>query len=77
MGYVSVKYKRPDINAFAGRAYTYYTELPLEVGDKVVCVTPNGDTPAIVVDVELEEPTFKCKEITEYWEDDKNEHSGL
>lgn len=65
MNYVSIKYFQTALDAYAGRAYTYATELPLNVGDKVLCPTVNAeDNKAIVVAVGLEKPIFDCKVIT-------------
>lgn len=70
---VAVNYRdKVDKNLFAGRAYTYYTKLPLKIGDIVVCPTKFGASVGKVcrVDVpEKEVEAFKdaLKEIDSYY----------
>ena len=72
--YVSVVYKRPGSDEYGGRAYTYKTALPLIMGDRVICPTARGDSPAQVVEVNLpdgridERWASAIKEITQYQE---------
>lgn len=66
--YVSVSYRRPDLDtegdlAFTPRTYTYKTELPLAVGDMVIAPTKYGEQPSIVREIDLAAPDFECKEI--------------
>lgn len=66
MMFVSVKYKVAE-HQYGEKSYTYQTELPLKLGDKVVANTPkNPMQEALVVGVNMPEPPFKCKAITEY-----------
>lgn len=48
-----VKYFNEKMNAYMGGSYTYITELPLAVYDKVNAPTADGVKKAIVVDVDL------------------------
>ena len=70
--FVTVRYYKPLIGAYAGNDYTYETQMALVRGDKVIA--PTAKEPrnrAIVTAVNVEAPEFACKEITEY--DDKAE----
>lgn len=71
--YVSVAYRKPDLDteaeqAFTPRKYTYATNLDVKEGDMVIAPTVNGELTAIVREVDLPEPPFPCKEITQFYE---------
>lgn len=64
--YVRVKYHKGG-GAYAGPAYTYTTEMPLEVGDQVIAPTAKDyRVRALVTEIDAPEPMFPCKAITEY-----------
>lgn len=64
--YINVKYKVDD-HHYSDKSYTYHTELPAKLGDKVVAPTPkNPMQEALVVGVNMPEPPFKCKSIVEF-----------
>lgn len=66
MKFVKVKYRKGGGIYFGGE-YAYQTELPLEVGDKVIAPTVNEPRQrAIVTAVNVPSPKFQCREITEY-----------
>ena len=73
--FVSVKYHKRELNGFGGSAYTYETHLPLAVGTVVAAPVKNRGTggtelkKAVVVEVDLPEPSFPCSVITETWEE--------
>ena len=75
--YVSVKYFKREITAFAGASYVYETHIPISVGDKVSAPVKNRGTgvienkKAIVVDIDLPKPAFPCNVITELYEDNE------
>ena len=55
---VSVKYEdRYILKTFSGKAYTYLTSIPLEVGDLVIAPTSYGDKVARVSQINL--PNYK------------------
>lgn len=68
--YVSVKYEdKFNPKTFNGKAYSYFTELNLEVGDIVIAPTEFGDNVARVSQVNIPEELVKniipcMKEIT-------------
>ena len=68
---VTVLYYDSLMNAYAGRAYTYRTNLPLKPFQKVLAPTPDGDKKALVVEVDLPESVIdeafadRVKEIKE------------
>lgn len=67
MMFASVKYKTSDTPTFSEKSYTYKTDLPLRLGDRVITPTPkNILQEAIVVGVNMPEPPFPCKSIVEY-----------
>lgn len=79
--YISVVYKRSGTEDYGGRPYTYKTALPLAVGDKVICPTARGDSPAQVAEINLPDGRIDerwkdiIKEVTEYQEvRDKTAH---
>ena len=78
--YVTVRYYRDEASGYAGRPYTYRTELPLKPGDKVIAPTAKGDNAAQVAEINLPDsavdPTWadKVKEITRY--DTEGEEAG-
>lgn len=39
----------------AGRPYSYYTEIPLQVGDRVIVPTFKGDGEAVVAEINVPE----------------------
>ena len=39
----------------AGRPYSYYTEISLQVGDRVIVPTFKGDGEAVVVEIDVPE----------------------
>lgn len=79
--YVSVIYYSEKNNGYCGRGYTYKTELPLKVGDKVLVPVGNDveSKRAMVVDVDLPDSAVdpawadKVKSITQYDQTDMQE----
>lgn len=75
--YVTVRLRAYD-GSYAGRAYSYKTELPLKEGDKVIAPTFKGPVDGIVVETDVPEtaiePRFlpKLKEITEFAEEEED-----
>lgn len=73
--YVKVKFFRKSANGYVGNAYTYETDLPLKVMDKVfVPAGIGGKNRAIVTAVNVPESDinpeyFPLKRITEYDEE--------
>lgn len=73
--YITVRLRAYD-GSYAGRAYSYKTELPLQKGDKVIAPTFKGPVDGIVEETDVPEtaiePRFlpKLKEITEYAEEE-------
>lgn len=66
--YVGVLYFKEDVDGYAGKTYSYFTNLPLKVGDKVIAPTvKNPEQRAMVASIDLPEPPFSCKEITRYY----------
>lgn len=64
--YVKVQYYKA-FDMYAGRLYTYKTELALEPGDQVIAPTFNEPRQkAVVREINVDKPTFDCREITEY-----------
>lgn len=75
-----VQYFKTHLNAYGGMSYTYFTTLPLKVGDEVYAPTQSGDKRAVVVEcgrTELNngEMTFieKIRTITRYYEKESEE----
>lgn len=70
---VGVKY-RNDQGNFSGRAYTYFCELPVAVGDIVSAPTSRGTSAAVIAEVDIPENRVdksilsKLKTITEFAE---------
>ncbi len=68
---VSVIYYDELMNAYAGREYTYRTNLRLKLFQKVLAPTPDGNKKALVVDIDLPESAInpewaeRVKEIKE------------
>lgn len=69
--YVKVIYYKPEAQGYAGREYTYFTNLALNVGDRVTAPTatePNQKAMVTEIDVSEDEisPDWKdrIKEIT-------------
>lgn len=68
---VSVIYFDEKMNAYGGREYTYRTELPLALFQKVLAPTIDGLKKALVVEVDLPESVIdpawadRVKEIKE------------
>lgn len=69
---VNIRYYKPLHKAYAGNTFTYRTELPLNVGDKVMAPTKGGDKRAMVVEINVPESRVDerimplLKEITAY-----------
>lgn len=69
---VNVRYFKPQLNGYAGNAFTYKTVLPLKVGDKVIAPTRGGDNRAMVVEINVPEGRVDervmplLREITQY-----------
>lgn len=64
--FVAIKYYKGGF--YAGREYTYETNLPLQIGDKVV--TPTISDPeqrGIVTAINLKKPDFPCRMIDTYY----------
>jgi hypothetical protein len=67
---VSVIYYDDQSKAYCGRDYTYRTNLPLKVFEKVICPTYKGDKRALVTDINLPESSVdpawadRLREIT-------------
>lgn len=65
MDIVRVRFYKPEIDAYAGRQYTYRTTLPLKENDRVLAPTANDPAQkAVVVAVGLPETV-----IDEQWAD--------
>lgn len=68
---VSVIYYDDKLKGYGGREYTYRTELPLQVFQKVFAPTIDGVKKALVVDIDLPESVIdpawadRVKEIKE------------
>lgn len=68
---VSVIYFDELAGGYAGRKYTYRTNLPLRPFQKVLAPTPKGDKRALVIDVDMPESVIdpawadRVKEIKE------------
>ena len=72
--FVGVKYyKDPPIDGYAGNTYTYRTALPLTGGEIVCAPVKNRKTGAVedkramVMEIDLPEPSFPCAEIAALW----------
>ena len=69
---VNIRYYKPLHRAYAGNTFTYRTNLPLNVGDKVMAPTKGGDKRAMVVEINVPESRVDerimplLKEITAY-----------
>lgn len=69
---VNVRYFKPQLNGYAGNAFTYKTALPLKVGDRVIAPTRGGDNRAMVVEINVPEGRVDervmplLREITQY-----------
>lgn len=62
---ISVKYEDKYMpKTFSGKAYSYYTDIDVEVGDLVVAPTSNGDKIARVSEINI--PEFKVEQIKPY-----------
>lgn len=55
MDFVQVQFKSRYSDQYSGRAYTYISDVPLEVGDMVTVPTANGDGEARVCRVGIPE----------------------
>ena len=73
MQIVKVQYFKPHYDGYAGVAYSYRTDLPLKVGDKVIAPTAKDPNQrAIVVQVGLPESVIdpawadRVQTITKY-----------
>ena len=57
---ISVKYEDKYMpKSFCGKAYSYYTAIPLKVGDLVIAPTQNGDKIARVSEINI--PEYKVE----------------
>lgn len=68
---VEVKFYRQKAQAYAGFGYSYDTDLPLNVGDRVLAPAAKGKNRAIVVAVNVPRIAvnpnyFPLKKITKY-----------
>lgn len=69
---VSVQYKRKGSDEFGGRAYNYFSAIPVKVGDIVSVPTAQGTSIAQVCEVDVPESKIDerimplLKTITEY-----------
>lgn len=64
--FIKVQYYKA-FDLYAGRLYTYKTELAVEPGDKVIAPTYNEPRQkAVVREINVEKPVFDCREITEF-----------
>lgn len=68
---VEVKFYREKAQAYVGRGYSYDTDLPLKIGDRVVVSASGGKNRAIITEVNVPEENinpdyFPLKKITEY-----------
>ncbi len=62
---VSVKYEdNYEPKTFGGKAYSYYTAIPLFVGDLVIAPTANGDKIARISEINI--PEYKVASIKPY-----------
>ena len=71
--FVGVKFYRESAQGYVGRAYSYETDLPLKVGDRVIVPAGEGKNRAIVAEVNVPQESinpayFPLKRITEYEE---------
>lgn len=57
--FASVKFHERD-----GRSYTYACDLPVKPGDRVTVETKDGVKIVTVSEIDLPEPSFRCKPIT-------------
>lgn len=59
---ISVKYEDNYMpKTFNGKAYSYYTAIPLKVGDLVIAPTQNGDKIARISEINI--PEYKVELI--------------
>jgi len=68
---VEVKFYREKSQAYVGRGYSYDTEMPLKVGDRVIVPATGGKNRAIVTEVDVPAENinpdyFPLKQIAEY-----------
>jgi hypothetical protein len=70
-----VQYYKPELEAYSGMGYTYFTTLDLKVGDEVYAPTQKCDNRAIVIECGRTELTdaemafaHKIKTITKYFD---------
>ena len=57
---ISVKYEDNYMpKTFSGKPYSYYTTIPVEVGDLVIAPTANGDKIARVSEINIPEYTVE------------------
>lgn len=62
---ISVKYEdNYEPKTFGGKAYSYYTNTKVEVGDLVIAPTSNGDKIARVSEINI--PLYKVEKIKPY-----------
>ena len=54
--YVEIIYHKPELSGYAGQRYTFHTELPLVVGQKVLVPSNDGEPKkALVMAVGIDE----------------------
>lgn len=62
---ISVKYEdKYEPKTFSGKAYSYYTDIKVEVGDLVAAPTAYGDKIARVSEINI--PEYKVEHIKPY-----------
>lgn len=67
MKYYGVLFKKDTIEGYGGREYYYCSNLPLEIGDKVMLPTAKGEDSKGIVTNKIDfAPPYPCREITEY-----------
>ena len=71
--FYEVVYKQGEVG-WSGRTYTYYSDLELSLKQKVYAPTyKNPRQEAMVVAVNVPDPGFACKEITEIIPEEEND----
>lgn len=56
-----IMYFKENLGKYGGVAYTYRTELPLKIGDKVLAPTKSGDKSAVVTEIDLPESVIDAR----------------
>ena len=58
--YVEIIYHKPELSGYAGARYTFHTDLPLVVGQKVLVPSNDGEPKkALVMAVGIDESKIK------------------